>query len=176
MTWFSCLIHLELLTLQTPIMAHCGLYWMNGFVWESWWDDLSKGMGQDGLSLFFSCSLHLLSLPMSWHLFCLLLYVHQPQISFERHQGKEGPRGLSEVQPLNLARYKGQLYSLGFFSYSDVLSLELMDRNTLQFSLKDEQLILHSRKARQIKTMVELFLLELKKVRESAFETPLLFA
>uniref|UniRef100_A0A670HY56 Myosin XVB n=1 Tax=Podarcis muralis TaxID=64176 RepID=A0A670HY56_PODMU len=73
-------------------------------------------------------------------------------------------RGLRLLKRAKAASFNAeQLKTLCSYSYSDVLSLELMDRNTLQFSLKDEQLILHSRKARQIKTMVELFLLELKK-------------
>ncbi|XP_042303487.1 myosin XVB [Sceloporus undulatus] len=49
------------------------------------------------------------------------------------------------------------------YSYADVLSLELMSRNILHFSLKNEQLIFHSPKAGQIKAMVELFLHELKQ-------------
>ncbi|XP_062826679.1 unconventional myosin-XVB [Anolis carolinensis] len=49
------------------------------------------------------------------------------------------------------------------YSYADVLSLELMGQNILQFSLKNEQLVLHSPKACQIKAMVELFLNELKQ-------------
>ncbi|KAH0629491.1 hypothetical protein JD844_011588 [Phrynosoma platyrhinos] len=49
------------------------------------------------------------------------------------------------------------------YSYADVLSLELMSRNILHFSLKNEQLIFHSPKASQIKAMVELFLHELKQ-------------
>nr|XP_056704367.1 myosin XVB [Euleptes europaea] len=49
------------------------------------------------------------------------------------------------------------------YSYAEVLSLEVFGRNIIQFSLKSEQLILHSPKARQIKAMVELFLHELKQ-------------
>uniref|UniRef100_A0A8D0GUI9 SH3 domain-containing protein n=1 Tax=Sphenodon punctatus TaxID=8508 RepID=A0A8D0GUI9_SPHPU len=49
------------------------------------------------------------------------------------------------------------------YSFADVLSLEMMGRSSLGFSLKSEQLILHSAKARQIKAMVDLFLHELKK-------------
>ncbi|KAG8129049.1 hypothetical protein E2320_015811, partial [Naja naja] len=49
------------------------------------------------------------------------------------------------------------------FSYADVLSVELISRNVLQFSLKNEQLILHSQKAHQIKATVEIFLKELKQ-------------
>lgn len=54
----------------------------------------------------------------------------------------------------------------GFYSFAEVLSLGLMGSSVLQFSLKNEQLILHSPKAQQIKVMVELFLHELKQVRE----------
>ncbi|KAJ6660325.1 hypothetical protein lerEdw1_017748 [Lerista edwardsae] len=49
------------------------------------------------------------------------------------------------------------------YSYAEVLSLGLMGSSVLQFSLKNEQLILHSPKAQQIKVMVELFLHELKQ-------------
>ncbi|XP_062977575.1 myosin XVB [Elgaria multicarinata webbii] len=68
-----------------------------------------------------------------------------------------------------LKRVKGGTFSsehlktLCSYSYADVLSLELMGRNTLHFSLKNEQLIFHSPKAQQIKAMVELFLHELKQ-------------
>ncbi|XP_029453360.1 myosin XVB [Rhinatrema bivittatum] len=49
------------------------------------------------------------------------------------------------------------------YSYADVLSLALKAPHTLEFFLKDEQLILRSPKARQLKAMVDLFLHELKK-------------
>ncbi|XP_077183884.1 myosin XVB isoform X2 [Paroedura picta] len=49
------------------------------------------------------------------------------------------------------------------YSYAEVLSLELIGRNIIQFSLRSEQLILHSPKAQQIKAMVDLFLHELKQ-------------
>ncbi|XP_025032852.1 unconventional myosin-XV-like, partial [Python bivittatus] len=49
------------------------------------------------------------------------------------------------------------------FSFADVLSLELIGWNILQFSLKNEQLILHSPKAQQVKVTVEIFLKELKQ-------------
>ncbi|XP_053157438.1 myosin XVB isoform X2 [Hemicordylus capensis] len=68
-----------------------------------------------------------------------------------------------------LKRVKGATISaehlkvLCSYSYADVLSLELMGQSILQFSLKNEQLILHSPKALQIKVMVELFLHELKQ-------------
>ncbi|KAL8163219.1 UNVERIFIED_CONTAM: hypothetical protein K2H54_014795, partial [Gekko kuhli] len=49
------------------------------------------------------------------------------------------------------------------YRYAEVLSLELIGRSIIRFSLKSEQLILHSPKARQIKAMVDLFLRELKQ-------------
>uniref|UniRef100_A0A8C5F1K3 Myosin XVB n=1 Tax=Gopherus evgoodei TaxID=1825980 RepID=A0A8C5F1K3_9SAUR len=49
------------------------------------------------------------------------------------------------------------------FSFADMLSVELKGSSSLEFSLKNEQLILHSAKARQVKAMVELFLRELKQ-------------
>lgn len=56
------------------------------------------------------------------------------------------------------------MFSDFFSSYADVLSLELISRNVLQFCLKNEQLILHSQRAQQIKATVEIFLKELKQV------------
>jgi len=47
-----------------------------------------------------------------------------------------------------------------------VLSVELKGSNALEFSLKTEQLFLHSPKAPCIKAMVELFIQELRQVRE----------
>uniref|UniRef100_A0A8C0GW81 Myosin XVB n=1 Tax=Chelonoidis abingdonii TaxID=106734 RepID=A0A8C0GW81_CHEAB len=49
------------------------------------------------------------------------------------------------------------------FSFADMLSVELKGSSSLEFSLKNEQLILHSAKAQQVKAMVELFLRELKQ-------------
>lgn len=51
-------------------------------------------------------------------------------------------------------------------SFADVLSVEMKDSSSLEFSLKTEQLILHSPKAPCIKTMVELFMQELRQVRQ----------
>ncbi|NXR45388.1 MY15B protein, partial [Hippolais icterina] len=49
------------------------------------------------------------------------------------------------------------------YCFADVLSVEMKGRNSLEFSLKTEQLILHSPKALCIKTMVELFMQELRQ-------------
>ncbi|KAM6245291.1 myosin XVB [Porphyrio hochstetteri] len=49
------------------------------------------------------------------------------------------------------------------YSFSDVLSVELKGNNALEFSLKTEQLLLHSPKALCIKTMVDLFIQELRQ-------------
>lgn len=51
-------------------------------------------------------------------------------------------------------------------SFADVLSVELKDSNSLEFSLKTEQLLLRSHKAPCIKAMVELFIQELRQVRK----------
>lgn len=51
-------------------------------------------------------------------------------------------------------------------SFADVLSVELKGSNGLEFSLKTEQLFLRSPKAPCIKAMVELFIQELRQVRE----------
>ncbi|NWI78705.1 MY15B protein, partial [Dryoscopus gambensis] len=49
------------------------------------------------------------------------------------------------------------------YCFADVLSVELKGSNSLEFSLKTEQLILHSPKAPCIKTMVEIFIQELRQ-------------
>ncbi|XP_072846643.2 unconventional myosin-XVB [Pogona vitticeps] len=73
-------------------------------------------------------------------------------------------RGLQLLKKEKAANFSPEhLKILCSYSYADVLSLELMGRNTLQFSLKSEQLTLISPKACQIKVMVELFLRELKQ-------------
>uniref|UniRef100_A0A8C5VZY4 Myosin XVB n=1 Tax=Microcebus murinus TaxID=30608 RepID=A0A8C5VZY4_MICMU len=48
-------------------------------------------------------------------------------------------------------------------SFSEVLGVECPLGSTLELSLKNEQLVLHTARARSIKAMVELFLSELKK-------------
>ncbi|XP_034264643.2 myosin XVB [Pantherophis guttatus] len=73
-------------------------------------------------------------------------------------------RGLQLLKKSKEASFSSEyLKILCSFSYADVLSLELINRNILQFSLKNEQLILHSQKAQQIKATVEIFLRELKQ-------------
>ncbi|KAK9406887.1 unconventional myosin-XVB-like [Crotalus adamanteus] len=73
-------------------------------------------------------------------------------------------RGLQLLKKSKEASFSPEhLKILCSFSYADVLSLELISRNVLQFSLKNEQLILHSQKAQQIKATVEIFLKELKQ-------------
>ncbi|NXX31500.1 MY15B protein, partial [Nicator chloris] len=49
------------------------------------------------------------------------------------------------------------------YCFADVLSVEMKGSNSLEFSLKTEELILHSPKAPCIKTMVELFMQELRQ-------------
>ncbi|NWS29309.1 MY15B protein, partial [Polioptila caerulea] len=49
------------------------------------------------------------------------------------------------------------------YCFADVLSVEMKGSNSLEFSLKSEQLILHSPKAPCIKAMVELFMQELRQ-------------
>ncbi|XP_048368138.1 unconventional myosin-XVB-like [Sphaerodactylus townsendi] len=72
-----------------------------------------------------------------------------------------GLRLLKEIKAAN--NIPEQLEILCSYSYAEVLSLDLVGQNIIQFSLKSKQLILHSPKARQIKAMVELFLHELKR-------------
>ncbi|XP_030064122.1 myosin XVB [Microcaecilia unicolor] len=49
------------------------------------------------------------------------------------------------------------------YSYADMLSLAVKAPHILEFSLRNEQLILHSPKARQLKAIVDVFLEELRK-------------
>ncbi|NXU88132.1 MY15B protein, partial [Xiphorhynchus elegans] len=49
------------------------------------------------------------------------------------------------------------------YCFADVLSVELKGSNVLEFSLKTEQLFLHSPKALAIKAMVDLFIQELRQ-------------
>ncbi|XP_074871117.1 myosin XVB [Carettochelys insculpta] len=55
------------------------------------------------------------------------------------------------------------LKTLCQYSFADVLSVELRGSSTLEFSMRNEQLILHSEKARQVKAMVDFFLQQLKQ-------------
>ncbi|XP_036078086.1 myosin XVB [Rousettus aegyptiacus] len=59
--------------------------------------------------------------------------------------------------------YRSQLKILCSYSFAEVLGLECRGSSTLELSLKNEQLVLHTARASAIKAMVELFLSELKK-------------
>ncbi|CAM5156263.1 unnamed protein product [Eretmochelys imbricata] len=73
-------------------------------------------------------------------------------------------RGLRLLKMAKAASFSPEyLKILCSYSFADVLSVELRGSSSLEFSLKNEQLILHSAKARQVKAMVELFLQELKQ-------------
>lgn len=56
-----------------------------------------------------------------------------------------------------------QLKTLCSYSFAEVLGVECRGGSSLELSLKSEQLVLHSARAKAIKAMVELFLSELKK-------------
>nr|XP_034363961.1 myosin XVB [Arvicanthis niloticus] len=56
-----------------------------------------------------------------------------------------------------------QLKTLCSYSYAEVLTVQCRNRSTLELSLKNEQLILHTTWARAIRDMVEQFLSELRK-------------
>nr|XP_037849395.1 myosin XVB isoform X3 [Chlorocebus sabaeus] len=56
-----------------------------------------------------------------------------------------------------------QLKILCSYSFSEVLGVECRGSSTLQLSLKSEQLVLHTARARAIEALVKLFLSELKK-------------
>ncbi|NWX98691.1 MY15B protein, partial [Nothoprocta ornata] len=73
-------------------------------------------------------------------------------------------RGLRLLKVIGAAGYTPEhLKILCSYSFADVLSVELKGSNTLEFSLKTEQLFLHSAKARHIKAMVDLFIQELRQ-------------
>ncbi|XP_008947752.1 PREDICTED: unconventional myosin-XV [Merops nubicus] len=73
-------------------------------------------------------------------------------------------RGMRLLKVVKAAGYNPEhLKILHSYSFADVLSVELKSNNALEFSLKTEQLFLHSPKAPHIKAMVELFIQELRQ-------------
>ncbi|NXD97486.1 MY15B protein, partial [Chaetorhynchus papuensis] len=73
-------------------------------------------------------------------------------------------RGMRLLKVEKAAGYRPEhLKILRSYCFADVLSVELKGSNSLEFSLKTEQLILHSPKAPCIKAMVELFIQELRQ-------------
>ncbi|NXY73081.1 MY15B protein, partial [Glareola pratincola] len=73
-------------------------------------------------------------------------------------------RGMRLLKVVKAAGYNPEhLKILRSYSFADVLSVEMKGSNALEFSLKTEQLFLHSPKAPCIKAMVELFIQELRQ-------------
>ncbi|XP_026717083.1 myosin XVB [Athene cunicularia] len=73
-------------------------------------------------------------------------------------------RGMRLLKVVKAAGYNPEhLKILRSYSFADVLSVEMKGTDALEFSLKTEQLILHSPKAPCIKAMVELFIQELRQ-------------
>ncbi|NXL75171.1 MY15B protein, partial [Leptocoma aspasia] len=73
-------------------------------------------------------------------------------------------RGMRLLKMEKAAGYHPEhLKILRSYCFADVLSVEMKGSNSLEFSLKTEQLILHSPKALCIKAMVELFMQELRQ-------------
>ncbi|NXB54126.1 MY15B protein, partial [Leucopsar rothschildi] len=73
-------------------------------------------------------------------------------------------RGMRLLKVEKAAGYHPEhLKILRSYCFADVLSVEMKGSNSLEFSLKTEQLILHSPKAPSIKAMVELFMQELRQ-------------
>ncbi|NXQ28650.1 MY15B protein, partial [Alaudala cheleensis] len=73
-------------------------------------------------------------------------------------------RGMRLLKVEKAAGYHPEhLKILRSYCFADVLSVEMKGSNSLEFSLKTEQLVLHSPKAPYIKTMVELFMQELRQ-------------
>lgn len=50
------------------------------------------------------------------------------------------------------------------YSYTDIMFVTIPSKNMLEFNLTNEKLILFSAKAPQVKTMIDYFITELKKV------------
>ncbi|NXO86749.1 MY15B protein, partial [Sitta europaea] len=73
-------------------------------------------------------------------------------------------RGMRLLKLEKAAGYHPEhLKILRSYCFADVLSVEMKGSNSLEFSLKTEQLVLHSLKAPCIKAMVELFMQELRQ-------------
>uniref|UniRef100_A0A8U8CN53 Uncharacterized protein n=1 Tax=Geospiza parvula TaxID=87175 RepID=A0A8U8CN53_GEOPR len=73
-------------------------------------------------------------------------------------------RGMRLLKVEKAAGYHPEhLKILRSYCFAEVLSVEMRGSNSLEFSLKTEQLILHSPKAPCIKAMVELFMQELRQ-------------
>ncbi|NXQ70362.1 MY15B protein, partial [Quiscalus mexicanus] len=73
-------------------------------------------------------------------------------------------RGMRLLKMEKAAGYHPEhLKILRSYCFAEVLSVEMKGSNSLEFSLKTEQLILHSPKAPCIKAMVELFMQELRQ-------------
>ncbi|NWX60006.1 MY15B protein, partial [Promerops cafer] len=73
-------------------------------------------------------------------------------------------RGMRLLKVEKAAGYHPEhLKILRSYCFADVLAVEMKGSNSLEFSLKTEQLILHSPKAPCIKAMVELFMQELRQ-------------
>uniref|UniRef100_A0A8C5IW88 MY15B protein n=1 Tax=Junco hyemalis TaxID=40217 RepID=A0A8C5IW88_JUNHY len=73
-------------------------------------------------------------------------------------------RGMRLLKVEKAAGYHPEhLKILRSYCFAEVLSVEMKGSNSLEFSLKTEQLILHSPKAPCIKDMVELFMQELRQ-------------
>ncbi|KAJ1096725.1 hypothetical protein NDU88_001856 [Pleurodeles waltl] len=56
-----------------------------------------------------------------------------------------------------------QLRVLRSYSYTDIMFVTILSQNMLEFNLTNEKLILFSSRAPQVKTMIDLFITELKK-------------
>uniref|UniRef100_A0A8C8YA77 Myosin XVB n=1 Tax=Prolemur simus TaxID=1328070 RepID=A0A8C8YA77_PROSS len=72
-------------------------------------------------------------------------------------------RGLRLLKPGMGGGKRAPAHAPLVHSFSEVLGVECPLGSTLELSLKNEQLVLHTARARTIKAMVELFLSELKK-------------
>lgn len=53
---------------------------------------------------------------------------------------------------------------LSAYSYTDIMFVTIPSKNMLEFNLTNEKLILFSAKAPHVKTMIDYFITELKKV------------
>ena len=59
-----------------------------------------------------------------------------------------------------------------FPSYADIMFVTIPSKNMLEFNLTNEKLILFSAKAPQVKTMIDFFITELKRVSRGRRVSP----
>lgn len=80
--------------------------------------------------------------------------------------GQRGETGTKRPEGGHLFGYKVPPHTTSSLpSFADILFVTMPSQNMLEFNLTNEKIILFSARARQVKTLVDNFILELKKVR-----------